>query len=233
MSYILDALKKANAEREQGRGAAPNLYTQPVQGGAEWPAQINVALKKRNTVLLGLVAALFLCIATVGALFWPMLQASAPPPPSPPTPKTSMQPPPVTANAGLTGPSTNGVAPSSQSSDSVAVVRVTPKPYTLSQPGLTPPESASSEPPIVSRPPRPAPTQQSQPLPLPANLRAALPPLVISGSTYSTNPSYRTLIVNGQVYREGEFPIPELKLEQIRQKSALVLYKKDVYVLVY
>jgi len=60
-----------------------------------------------------------------------------------------------------------------------------------------------------------------------------LPSLVISGSTYSDNPTYRMLIVNGQVYREGEFLTPEFKLEQIRQKSALLRYNGNTYVLPY
>ena len=60
-----------------------------------------------------------------------------------------------------------------------------------------------------------------------------MPALVVSGSTYSDNPAYRMLIINGQVYREGEFPIPGLKLEQIRQKSALLLYEGNTYALPY
>lgn len=68
---------------------------------------------------------------------------------------------------------------------------------------------------------------------MPASVRAALPPLVISGSTYSDNPAYRMLIINGQVYREGDFPTPDLKLEQIRPKSALLHYKGSTYLLPY
>ena len=60
-----------------------------------------------------------------------------------------------------------------------------------------------------------------------------MPSLVISGSTYSDNPTYRMLIVNGQVYREGEFLTPDFRLEQIRQKSALFLHNGDTYVVPY
>ena len=60
-----------------------------------------------------------------------------------------------------------------------------------------------------------------------------MPALVVSGSTYSDNPAYRMLIINGQVYREGEFPIPGLKLEQIRQKSAVITHQGSTYTLTY
>ena len=235
MSYILDALKKANAEREYDRGAAPSLYTQPVQGTSESPAQIGVALKKRNALLLALVVALFLCTATLGALFWPTLK-----PPAPlPAPQTAILAPPVMTNAVATSTPTT-TAPSGSPPVPAAPVRVTPAPYNLPPPAPTPPEvqppaPAKPEPPTVSPRPRPAPPPPTPPVPpaLPASVRAALPPLVISGSTYSDNPTYRMLIINGQVYREGEFPTPELKLEQIRQKSALLGYKGNSYVLPY
>lgn len=209
MSYILDALKKANAEREYGRGAAPSLYTQSVQGASESPAQIGVALKKRNALLLALVVALFLCTATIGALFWPMLKLPAPPP----APKTASQVPPVMANAGAASPPTTTASPGSPPVPAI-LVRISPTPYKLPPPAPPPP-----------RPPVPP--------PLPASVRAVLPPLVISGSTYSDNPTFRMLIINGQVYREGELLTPELKLEQIRQKSALLGYKGNTYVLPY
>ena len=41
------------------------------------------------------------------------------------------------------------------------------------------------------------------------------------------------LIINGQVYREGDSPTPELKLEQIRPKSAVLNYKGNTFVLNY
>lgn len=236
MSYILDALKKANAERETGRGTVPGLHTQPVQGMSESPAQLDVALKKRNALLLALVAALFLCTATMGALLWPVLKAPAPLP----APHTTTLAPPVMANASPTSPSittaaTATTATTGSSSAPAVPVRVTPAPYNISPPTSVPPEPVRQESPSAPPRPRLAPTQPLTPVapPLPANVRSALPPLVISGSTYSDNPAYRMLIINGQVYREGEFPAPELKLEQIRQKSALLSYKGNTYALPY
>jgi general secretion pathway protein B len=56
---------------------------------------------------------------------------------------------------------------------------------------------------------------------LPGDLRQQVPPLVIGGSVYSPQASVRMVIVNGQVFQEGNTLAPELKLEQIRQKTAV------------
>jgi len=56
---------------------------------------------------------------------------------------------------------------------------------------------------------------------LPAELRQQVPPLVIGGSVYSPQASVRMVVVNGQVFKEGDSLAPELKLEQIRQKTAV------------
>ena len=52
--------------------------------------------------------------------------------------------------------------------------------------------------------------------------RARLPPVNVSGSTYSTNPALRMLIVNGKVLQEGQDIAPGLKLETIGQRSAVL-----------
>ena len=52
-----------------------------------------------------------------------------------------------------------------------------------------------------------------------------MPKIVISGSTYADNPAYRMLIINGQVFREGDTLAPGLVLEQIKLKSAVLKVK--------
>ena len=246
MSYILDALKKANAEREHGRGAAPGLYTQPVRATSAQATQTDVEEKKRNALLLTLIAALTLCIATIATLFWNPLTSPAPAPalsPSSrlvPLPVTSLQPPPAQQSTIAPLPNT---APTS-----AVTVRVTPVPYNPPLPKSTPPQPEPTQSPAAKphpsirqkKPSAPAaettptpPTTQPTPSPLPASARATLPPLVVSGSTYSDNPAYRMLIINGQVYREGEFPAADIKLQQIKPKSAVLNYKGNIYTLTY
>ena len=242
MSYILDALKKANAEREHERGVVPGLYTQPARAASESPAQISGALKKHQALRWMLVTAVLLCTATVSALFWPRLspsRASQVPPQASPT-----QPAPLIATEALPNSRTTNAANAANTAPSLGnPVRVTPAPYnlTLQTPQTSqtrpltdpPPAMVQPAPATISRPRPVPPPAPPAPQPLPASVRAALPPLAISGSTYSDNPAYRMLIINGQVYREGDFPTPDLKLEQIRPKSALLNYKGDTFVLPY
>jgi general secretion pathway protein B len=76
--------------------------------------------------------------------------------------------------------------------------------------------------PAVAPPAPPAPPVRLPALAeLPADLRQQVPPLVIGGSVYSPQASVRMVIVNGQVFQEGNSLAPELKLEQIRQKTAV------------
>ena len=56
----------------------------------------------------------------------------------------------------------------------------------------------------------------------PEDLRREVPKLVVSGSVYSQNPAQRMLIVNGQVVNEGASLGPELVLESIGPKSAVL-----------
>ena len=46
-------------------------------------------------------------------------------------------------------------------------------------------------------------------------MREQLPTLQLAGVTYSSNPVYRMVIVNGQVLHEGEQAAPGLLLERI------------------
>ena len=64
-------------------------------------------------------------------------------------------------------------------------------------------------------------------------IRAVLPKLVIGGATYSENSSYRTLIINGQVFQEREKPSPDLEVEQIRAKTVVLNFKGHRFWLAY
>jgi general secretion pathway protein B len=88
------------------------------------------------------------------------------------------------------------------------VARITPTP--------TPVKSAvPAEPPV-------------QPLSaLPADVRASLPPMNISGAVFSPTPSARMLFINGQVLREGEAVADGVVVERIGA-SASVLSARGV-----
>jgi general secretion pathway protein B len=60
---------------------------------------------------------------------------------------------------------------------------------------------------------------------LPEDVRRALPRLSVGGSIYSDNPAGRFVIINGQVFHENDRLAPDLTLEQIRLKLAVLRYK--------
>ena len=60
---------------------------------------------------------------------------------------------------------------------------------------------------------------------LPEEIRRDLPKLVIGGSSYSGDAASRMVMINGQVFHEGDRLAPDLVLERIRLKSAVLAFK--------
>jgi general secretion pathway protein B len=91
-------------------------------------------------------------------------------------------------------------------------------------------------PPLANKPAPAAPQAPAQVVKLndmPATLRAQMPRLAVGGAIYSDTPSGRMLILNGQVYHEGDHPAPDTLLEQIRLKSAVLNYRGMRYEITY
>lgn len=90
---------------------------------------------------------------------------------------------------------------------------VSTKPEPSASPALAPPvlPAAHAAPPALAS--------------LPESLRRELPPLVAGGAMYSDTPANRMLIINGQLWHEGDKVAPELTLEQIKLKGAVLSYK--------
>jgi general secretion pathway protein B len=68
---------------------------------------------------------------------------------------------------------------------------------------------------------------------LPEALRRELPPLTVSGSMYSPEPSARMLVLDGQVVRQGDEVKPGLSLEDIGPRSATLSYRGERFRLNY
>ncbi|MET0383034.1 MAG: general secretion pathway protein GspB, partial [Burkholderiaceae bacterium] len=68
---------------------------------------------------------------------------------------------------------------------------------------------------------------------LPPAVRADLPRLAVGGAIYSELPSARMVILNGQVFHEGDKPAPDTVLEQIRLKSAVLNFRGQRYELTF
>jgi general secretion pathway protein B len=246
MSYILDALRKADAQR--GQGAVPGLHTQPLAGAAASHATARLG-PGSNVLLLGAATALLLA----GVLGWRAL---------------SPAPLPATATDSPTGP-----APSPRSAAPTRALPPIPAPAgpPLAPPSrpmaplaspMTPPERQAGPPPAPPRaqdiqsPERRAATATSAGIAkgagtasppvaavspaastaaaaprlykfdeLPPEIRQQLPTLSVGGAMHSENASSRMLILGGQLYREGEQPSPGLTLERIQLRSAVFAFK--------
>lgn len=218
MSYILDALRRADAERE--RGGVPGLHTQamPDVGDDERPAR-RTGLRPWHWVVIGLAGGLAAAVA------WQWSGGSgetAPPPPLPPPPiarATEPEPaPPPAEPRPAASPPPLAAAPAAAPAvaPAIAPMRATPA-------AASPSASVVAAAPASAPMPTSAEPQRIASLAaLPADLRAGLPPLSFGGSIYSNTPANRLLIVNGQLMHEGESLGPGVTLEQIKPKAAVI-----------
>lgn len=231
MSYILDALKRADAERE--RGHVPGLHTHNAPPGA-------APLGRKN----GWIFAVFLAVAAgAGALavWWTQTPQPAQSPaasvtgmPSP-TPPTSQQTP---ANP-EGNPDPNTPAPLlAPPAEAVLPLLAPPRPAPVTTPSLPVAKSPVASTPPASPEASAAPNTQPPAAPaapvrsfaeLSPEARSALPTVSVSGSTYSQNPAHRMLIANGKVVQEGQEIAPGLVLETIGPRSAVLSHRGQRY----
>lgn len=207
MSYILEALKRADAERE--RGTAPGLHAHPVSVDARHHP-LTRATRPFLLVLAGVGLAL-LMLLWVGWRTSPLMSSGIPAVPQiSPNPSITL---PALTSPALTLPVVTSAPPNSNSPPPVPVSATAPAPAAVK--AVTP----SSTTPSLAE--------------LPSDNRLALPKLVISGSTYSSNPAYRMLIINGQVFHEGEPVATDLVLEEIGLNAAVISFKGQRYLKAY
>lgn len=198
MSYILDALRRADAERE--RGTVPGLHAHPAAAVAT-DAPAPRAGVPWAWLAAGLLGALVVVLGVLLLTREPL--PPAPPPAAMPAPSPAAPPevaPPMPAPAAMPAPpaAPQAAAPS--------------RPPTRS----APPERASRE----------APAERVLAIAeLPEDVRRALPALSISGSIYSQSAANRFLIVNGALFRENEVLTDGLTLRQIKLKSAVLEFR--------
>lgn len=216
MSYILDALRKADAERD--RGNVPGIHAQPSFGDARpggTPAKSRTAI---TIALVGFAAAIVIvALAALGGLLpWFFMSRGAPPAPLP----TAVVPAPAPAPVAVApAPVTPSIAPPIEAPKP----RVEPAPIARKpKPPVAPAASAA-----VAPDAKPAATAERvyALADLPDEIRRQLPNLAVGGSMYSTKPADRILIINGQVLHEGDAIAPGLVLQQIRLKAALLSFR--------
>ena len=230
MSYILDALRRADSERE--RGSVPGLHTQSVS-----MPQSDDSTPRGARPWLWLVAGSLLLL--LGALAWFLPGHQTLPADRAPSASASAVPAPVVLPTASATPFSPAV-----SSSAMAVPVPLPKPVpSVRKPALRPAPAV-----VNAKVPKPSAKVQaaasaaasaaSASAPalakdariytlneLPDEVRKDLPALQIGGAMYSQTAANRMLIVNGQLFHEGDTLAPGLVLEQIKLRSAVLRLK--------
>lgn len=227
MSYILDALKRADAERE--RGHIPGLHS---RSAPTLDRQASDQRKRWRPAVL--VAGVLLVLAGVFLWWWlsaapeaPQAVAAADPGTVTPAAAVPAEPsPPPIATADSTLPALPILAPEPPRPPRPVAPVGTPA---APSPATSAAASASASAPVgTTSAPTPAPAAVAAAAPikafaeLSAAERARLPAVNVSGSTYSQNPAHRMLIANGKVVQEGADIAPGLRLETIEPRSAVL-----------
>lgn len=203
MSYILDALKKAETERR----ATTLPEAAAVVGG---PRHEPGAIRRKYGMPI-LIALLALVAGGLVVLAWQTRNPAQPPPlPATAAPET---PQPVAP------PQASPAPPAKVLSDRRPVLR-------HAHPSVAP-RPRQQTPPSV--PAKPSATANEAPLPtlheLPDAIRQKIPPLATSGYLYSGNPADRSVVLNGRLLREGDQVTPDLKLERLRPDGMVLNYQ--------
>lgn len=232
MSYILDALRRADSERE--RGAVPSLHSKQIAPGVadaddgDEPAGRSVqplwwAVGGLSLALVGMVAWLVLGRSAVEPepvrVAPPVAQAPVSPAP-PPVPET-----PALAAAPQPAPEPAAAQPAPVERTSVPVSTAPARVAAAPKPAPKPAEKPVAAVPAARDEDTPVPSISE----LPDDIRRQLPTLSVSGASYSKNPASRMLILNGQVFKEGDRVANDLVLEQIRLKSAVLSFRGRRY----
>ncbi len=215
MSYILDALKKADAERE--RRGVPGLHAQ---------AEVLEQGSRPGGIAGWVLGGALIAVAAAGAWWWlrapapepvqaannaPMLPAAAPPMATSIAPPVARPETPPATSPTIEAPPKIYVPVVPKSTPTPAP---TPAPTTSPAPTLSPATVAAASAAVDARVPQLA--------ELNPELRRQLPPLAVGGSVYSAVPASRMVILNGQVLREGDSVAEGLVVERIGLKGSIL-----------
>jgi general secretion pathway protein B len=221
MSYILDALRKAEAERRMG--STPDTPAAPVFHDAQTGRRTGW---RGNRWLWALLAGACGALAAAGWLQWESWMPMNTP---------------INTQTNTPAPSIAAVA----SAPRAAPVAV---PEPVSEPAPAPAAVTMHEPPppVVEAPRPAAPVPRSRTAPdraaaksgdkpasapivtlreLPAEIQRQIPPLSVSGYIYAANPADRSVLINRKLLREGDEVMPGLTLEKLLPNGLVLNYK--------
>lgn len=248
MSYILEALKKAESERKLG--SVPNMHAQPLA-----TASVGVAPSWRSPLLW--TGVIFLLLAATAIAWYAPWRAE------PSVKLASVASPPQQTSSGAVSTSTEperepaSVAPQTAPPASPPASRESPVAQSAPPPTASAQDAAPAEPakpkqstkPVVKKKSEPeraqvtapradrktelataAPAQAPEPYvpaarELPDNIQREIPALTVGGYIYSSVPAERSVLINNRLLREGSEIAPGLTLEKMLPKEAVLNYR--------
>ena len=229
MSYILDALKKSDQQRQ--RGMKPTLHT----------SQTNViALQQPAYLFYTVLAAILICAGIAIGWLRPWQPEQALPEVKSIVAKSTI----ARTQPSNPVPQTALLKIPQQPIPEMLLLPPTPEPVVLAQVSLVQKQDKPdlSIPKVVAKTPKakvasvPEKTTPIEAAPdqrevwamaeLPASIQQAIPKMSISGLVYSGDHEGRLVGINDQLMREGEYLVPGLKLEQITPDGVIFSFKK-------
>jgi general secretion pathway protein B len=246
MSYILDALRRADSERE--RAAIPSIHAQPVPR-ASADVRAHAGPRPWVWVVVGVL------VVVLGQWGWQMLRSPEPEaaghasaggtapveagvttsPGNPPAAETTGAPAGEATAGGASAEAAPSALPAFPPQDP-------PAPRTATAPAAPPAARKPAPQPRAAAPAAPAPAPEATVAPppaeapvlqdpvyamaeLPPDVRQALPRLQVGGSVYSEDPGSRFVILNGLIFHENDKPAAGVLLERIELKSAVLSFR--------
>lgn len=235
MSYILEALKKAQAERQLGN--APTIHAPP-------PSYASADTRSsRKPVIIGIAAGAL--VVALGALFLLRQPAPAPAVQVASAPVSAPVPAPVSAPAAPVVAALPAAPEPAAPAKPEAPVKPKAPPVSAKPPAPAPKPAPRAEPvEALPEPARPvlvaaapaAPSAEDHIGPLqslPESVQREIPKVSFGGYIYSPNPAERLLLVDKMLRREGEEVAPGLVLERLLPKAAIMNYRGSRYRVAY
>lgn len=238
MSYILEALKKAQAERQVGE--LPTIHAPTLHGGHDLgaaPAWRTPLLITLGLVLLGAVCgwlwkgvgsapampAASMAAAATAATVAPIVEPAVAPTvaPMPQAPALASTSAPALATTPVAQP-----MPSAAQTAAAPVAAMAPLPVMQPAPVVAPPQPAPARP--ARQPADAAPSSDDGVLlvrDLPEPIQRQIPAVSMGGYMYSKNPADRLVLIDKVLRHEGEEISPGIVLEKLQAKSAVFSFK--------
>lgn len=222
MSYILDALKKAEAERLKEK--VPDIHTQPFLAPS---ATYDTPIWHRPTVWIGaatgaagmLVAVLWLKPWQTPPVSTQAVQVPiAAPAPAPVPPPAAVKPAPQTSSASAL------LVPTPQNAQQHPAVEDALKKLTLPREREQKTHDREKRSAIASA----ASKESAMPAlaELPEQVRREIPELKVGGYIYADKPADRSILINNRLLHEGEEAAPGIMLERMEKNGLILRYKE-------